>query len=90
MRTNFPIISDELNDLVQELYYKLTYLLGYVNESYDKTSNGIYDLLETRIRTLVNNTMLTLSANNTTLIMYDSILYRQVGRTLTINELRSF
>lgn len=89
MRTNYPIFSKELNDIFQELYYKLNYLLGYVNESYEKTYTGVYDTLETKVRTLTNNNILTLNDSETELEVYSESVYSYIGKLIVINELRS-
>jgi len=91
MRTNYPLLSKELNDTFQELYYRLVYLLGYTEDDSLKTYQGLYDELEQTIYTLTNNIILqeesdalVYTSSNGTIPLYDVW-----GTYIVINELRS-
>lgn len=45
MRDNFPISSQEFNDIIIEAYGNLCYLLGY-RDSDNNVYSGIYEVLE--------------------------------------------
>jgi len=91
MRTNYTLISAELNDKFQDLYYKLTYMLGYSDELGNKIYIGEFNKFETKLRKLNYNTALQLDNNNLVLDI-DNMnikLYTVWGRHILINKLRS-
>ena len=45
MRNNYPISSQELNDIIIEAYGNLCYLLGY-QDSDDNNYSGLYQYIE--------------------------------------------
>ena len=47
MRSNFPVLSEELNDIILEVYSKYVHLLGYDDENGSTTHIGVYDRLDT-------------------------------------------
>jgi len=88
MRKNYPLMSKELNDLFQDLYYKLVYLLGYDNDNNIRTYVGLYDEIEIQITTIINNSILFQLTNNNDI--NQPTIYHKFSQLTAINELRSF
>ena len=90
MRTNYPIFSDEVNDIFQELYYKLVFLLGYTESNEEKIYKGLYDEIDSKIYTLTNSSILQEIDDK---LVYNTPvpipLYSTWGAYIVINELRS-
>ena len=81
MRPNYPLLSEELNDIFQDAYYKLVYILGYDGEDGTLKYLGKYDEFENRIREQIFT------------IVFDLILgtphvYPTWGQFIEINNLR--
>jgi len=93
MRTNYPLLSEELNDLFQDLYYKLVYLLGYTLNNSEKTYIGVYDTMEQKIQKVTNYIML-LENKNRQIILQSPIgeilIYKKWGPLIVLNEMRRF
>jgi len=94
MRTNYPVLSDEFNDKFQDLYYKLTYLLGYDDESGNTTYEGLYDIITLRLNLIYKSILNLENKNNGTLVFYKDTpqeipLYSEWGKSIMINTLRS-
>ena len=92
MRKNYPLFSKELNDIFQELYYNLVFLLGYDNEQNERTYNGLYDTIERDIGIMANAIILQ-ESNNTLSYKNESNnidipLFSKWGTYIVINELR--
>lgn len=92
MRTNYPLFSKELNDIFQDLYYKLVYLLGYTDSDAAKSYEGVYDNIELTIYELTNSLILQEDSSNT--LIYQTPngnipLYSVWGNYIIMNELRS-
>ena len=91
MRTNYPVLSKEVNDMFQDLYYKLVFLLGYAEGDEPKTYQGKYDELESTIQTLTNSIIL--QETDASLVYQSQAgsipLYDVWGTYIVINELRS-
>jgi len=93
MRKNYPLISYELNDKFQDLYYKLTYILGYDDQDGNSTYIGAFDIIEQKLRGVIYNAILQLDTSKENLILNINTnepipLYTEWGRLITINELR--
>ena len=94
MRPNYPVISAELNDLFQDLYYKLTWILGYDDDNGNTTYQGQFDLIENRLREAIYISLLQLNNTQDSLVFnegttYEVEVYSTWGRNIIINELRS-
>ena len=97
MRKNYPLLSEEMNDKFQDLYYKLTYILGYDDDDINKTTTykGQFDYVEERIREAVS--VLVFQTNDNSLILNKGSIdptipdleYKTWGEQIVINELRS-
>ena len=83
MRKNYPMFSSEVNDIFQEAYYNLTYLLGYSDNNI-KIYMGLYDEIESKIYELYKKLL-----SNNAQVTYIN-LYKTWGRLIVINELRSY
>ena len=96
MRKNYPLLSKELNDMFQELYYRLVYLLGYDNDQNQRTYTGVYDTIEIQIGELIYNISFQLTPEKDKLIIKNpsdskpAHVYNEWGNYIVINELRSF
>jgi len=95
MRTNYPLLSKELNDIFQDLYYKLVFLLGYADGDEKKTYQGIYDDLDSKIYTLTNASILQDSEGDNPQLVYKAPalaspipVYSTWGQYIIINDLR--
>ena len=86
MRSNYPLLSEELNDILLTMYSHYTYLLGYDDINGYTTYSGIYDIQESTMNVLVDYITLknTSSPTNNTPIPYylDSQKYYQKLRSL--------
>jgi len=94
MRPNYPLISFELNDMFQDLYYKLVYILGYDNEENETTYTGKYDKIEINLRESVYKIINQLDSYETSLVLYKGTtqeipLFSKWNKYIIINELRS-
>jgi hypothetical protein len=91
MRKNYPLLSQELNDMFQDIYYKLVYLLGYdAADGY----TGLYDEIEDQIAALTPCISLHSNDIGSELeLSYpgsldDYFVYSTWGKLILINELR--
>lgn len=82
MRKNYPLLSQEINDIFQDVYYKLVYIIGYDDENGDPKYKGKYDEYNERIRRQVYTLIFDLLGNTTHQV------YRTWGRHIARNELR--
>jgi hypothetical protein len=97
MRKNYPVSSEELNDVFQDLYYKLTYILGYDdddNATTEKPYRGQFDMIEHRIREAVYLILFQENETKDKLILNkgtnnEVALYSVFGKRIIIDELRS-
>lgn len=91
MRKNYPLLSQEVNDKFQDLYYKLTYILGYTDENNDKTYIGQFDKIEDSIKVAIQNITLQY-VDSDDLVIFNSInslqLYSIWGKQMLIHKLR--
>lgn len=55
MRTNYPLISQELSDILLEIYARYTYLLGRDNDQGFTTYSGFYDIAEESIQQYISD-----------------------------------
>ena len=94
MRKNYPVLSEELNDKFQKLYYDLTYILGYDDENGVPTYSGQFDYAEQDLRDAIYLVLPQLNASQDQLILNKGTsneveLYSLWGKYIVINELRS-
>ena len=94
MRKNYPLISAEINDKFQDLYYKLTYILGYDDEEGNTLYQGKFDIIEDSLRNSVYKIIHQLSSDESSLVLNRNTtneipLYSTWGRYIIINNLRS-
>ena len=96
MRKNYPLMSKELNDIFQELYYKLVYLLGYDDDQNVRSYVGVYDTIEETIGTLIYKITFQVTKDKDKLVITNpasnkpAAIYNELGNFIVINELRSF
>ena len=83
MRKNYPVFSKEFNDIFQDLYYKLTYLLGYDDSNGNTTYIGKLDVYESDINTKINTVVTILNDDSVT---YDK--YTLINKAILINKLK--
>jgi len=92
MRKNYPLISTEVNDRFQELYYRLVFILGYDDGDGTTTHVGVFDIIETNLRKVIYNIIFQLDSSNENLLLNVNSnpipLYTVWGKLITINELR--
>jgi len=94
MRKNYPLLSQELNDTFQDLYYKLTYILGYDDDEGNTTYVGQFDKIETDLREAVHLVLLQLNASKDMLVLNkgnteEHAVYTMWGAQIIKSELRS-
>ncbi len=94
MRKNYPLISAEFNDIFQDIYCKLTYILGYDDDTGTTTYSGQFDDIEHKLRESVYIVVNQLSGDALVLnknadASKEIPLYTTWGRQIIINKLRS-
>jgi len=82
MRKNYPLLSAELNDIFQDVYAKLVYVIGYDSETGKPKFKGQYDLYEERIRIQINSIIFTFISDE------QQPVYKTWSRHTVRNELR--
>jgi len=55
MRRNFPLLSQQVSDIILTAYEHYVYLLGYDNDNGVTLSTGIYDTIETEYEDYAQN-----------------------------------
>jgi len=94
MRKNYPLLSEELNDMFQDLYFKLTYILGYDDDEGVQTYKGQFDIIEEDLREAIYLVLFQMNNSKDQLVVakdtaYESAVYSTFGRCIIIKELRS-
>ena len=94
MRKNYPLISAEINDIFQELYYNLTFILGYDDPTGATLYEGKFDVIEKSLRESIHKVMHQLNSSGNALVINRNTdneipLYTTWGRYIIINNLRS-
>ncbi len=89
MRTQYPLLSTEINDSFLEAYSRNTYLLGRDDDEGYTTYSGVYDIHETELKdmhqyiVLGNSNAPSNSIVNKSITNYlDKIAYKQRLRRL--------
>jgi len=100
MRKNYPVLSEELNDKFQDLYFKLTWILGYDDDEGNTTYVGQFDKIETDLREAIYLALPQINDAKDSLVLNKGLeddngeslevaLYTKWGALIIINELRS-
>jgi len=83
MRKNYPLLSQELNDIFEDTYYKLVYIIGYDSEDGKPKFNGKFDIYEEQIKALIITIALQYLGDE------NFPIYKTWGKHNIRNELRS-
>ena len=82
MRKNYPLLSQEINDIFQDVYYKLVYVIGYDSEDTTQKTYGKYDEYEAIIKEQINTLIFNFLNDE------NQPVYRDWGRHIIRRELR--